>query len=151
MIGNVILFLKHVEAKFFQESKFKINDFQTLYYELKRLSSDVHRGVAVHQQKVLQQKTGMGIFQMYFSLDIGGWMCVWISWLEAYVKHIGVLWMCSHFFSCLKIKCISSLAIYIVMYLNLWHTVPTEKQLSAVQEQAFMSAARKKIRELFSK
>lgn len=54
------------------------------------------------------------------------------------------------FFSYLKIKCISSLAIYIVMYLNLWHTVPTEKQLSAVQEQAFMSAARKKIPELFS-
>lgn len=76
MIGNVILFLKHVETKFIDGSKLKPSDFQSLYYELKRMSSDAHRGVTVHQHQVLRNKTGTEFFQILLSLDNDGWMCL---------------------------------------------------------------------------
>lgn len=70
MIDNVVLFLKHLETKFLSETKLKHDDYQALKYELRRLVSDVHRGVAVHQQKVLRKKTGMEIFQIYLFIYV---------------------------------------------------------------------------------
>lgn len=58
MLNNVWQFLKHVNTSFLRESKLRDKDFTKLFYELKRIQSEVTRKVVVHRQGVLRRKTG---------------------------------------------------------------------------------------------
>lgn len=144
MIGNVILFLKHVETKFLQESKLKKKGLSNSLLRAEKIIIGCPPRCCCPSAKGFAAENKYGNISNFFQSG-HWWMNVCVNRLirglcKAYWGTVNV----QPFFSYLKIKCMSSLPIYIVMYLNLWHTVPTEKQLSAVQEQAFMSAARQK-------